>query len=130
MLFIVKSDIISKLSFYLEVKDFCMILGKKIKGLDGSITIFENRIEITDKKLTSLLNDYGTKIIFLNQITAIQFAEAKMLSNGCIQFVYPGSLEKSHAGVLSRNTDENTIVFSSKQQAEFEEIKDYLIKKL
>jgi hypothetical protein len=107
-----------------------MQLGKKYKGLDGSVTVFDNRVEISDKKLTSLINDYGTKIIFLSQMTAIQFAEAKMLSNGCIQFVYPGSMEKSHAGVLSRSTDENTIVFSKNQQADFEEIRDYLIKKL
>ncbi len=106
-----------------------MQLGQKIKGIDGSITVYENRIEISDKAFTSIWNKYGIKIIFIKDITAIQFVEGRMLNNGAIQFICPGTTEKSHAGLLSKFVDENTIIFPKKLNKEFAEIKDYIISK-
>lgn len=106
-----------------------MEIGKKYKGLDGSITVFENRIEITDKKLLSVDRDYGVKIIFISQISAVQLMRPKMFSNGAIQFVFPGSEEQKHIGFFARNLDENTITFEKKQLEIFTEIKDFIVSK-
>lgn len=95
------------------------------KGKDTEVKLFENRIEYKRVGLGGLMmhGADGTKIIFIKDITAIQFLE-----NAYIQFAYPGSIE-SKKGFFAAVTDENSIMFGKKENAAFEQIKDYIISK-
>ena len=93
------------------------------KGIDTIVKLYENRIEYVRTGLGGLLTygSSGTKIISLKSITAIQF-----LKDSFIQFAFVGSQE-SKAGFWAASKDENTIMFSKKQNADFERIRDYII---
>lgn len=71
----------------------------------------------------------GTKTIFLRQLTALQFKEAGKVTNGYIQFIFPGSSE-SKGGLFDATKDENTVIFSKEQQPEFEKLRDHIIARM
>lgn len=95
------------------------------KGKDTEVKLFENRIEFKRVGLGGLISHGadGTKIIFIKDITAVQFNP-----NLFIQFAYPGSLE-SKKGAFNAAFDENSIMFGKKENADFEKIRDYIISK-
>lgn len=99
----------------------------EVKGVNGQISIVENRLEIKRKGFTSFLSHGfdGTKSIFISKITAIQFKEAGAMTNGFIQFAFSGSSE-SKDGLFDATKDENTVMFNKQQQSDFEKIRDYL----
>lgn len=103
----------------------------EVKGINGQLTIYENRIEITRKGFLSFVSHGfdGTKAIFLSKITAIQYKEAGAVTNGFIQFVFSGS-DESKKGLFDATKDENTIMFNKEQQIEFEKIKNSLFEKI
>lgn len=71
----------------------------------------------------------GTKTIFLRRLTAIQFKEAGNMTNGYIQFIFPGSLEDK-GGLFEATKDENTVMFNKEQQPEFEKLRDHIIMRM
>lgn len=95
------------------------------KGQNTKVTLYENRIEYERTGMGGLLAHGvdGVKIIFIKDITAIQF-----LKNTYIQFIFPGSLESKKGGFASI-TDENSIMFGKKQNEDFEKIRDFIISK-
>ncbi len=95
------------------------------KGNDTLVRLYENRIEYERTGLGGLFmhGADGVKIIFIKDITAIQF-----LKNAYIQFAYPGSIE-SKKGIFAAINDENSILFSKKTNEDFEKIKDFIISK-
>ena len=95
------------------------------KGQDTEVRLYENRIEYKRTGLGGLMmhGSGGTKIIALKSITAIQF-----LKDNFIQFAFMGSQE-SKSGYFAATKDENTIMFNKKQNADFEQIRDYIVEK-
>ncbi len=71
----------------------------------------------------------GDKEIFIKYISSIQFKKAGLIINGYIQFAFLGGQE-SKSGLYSAVQDENTIVFNSYQQKDFEEIKAMIESKM
>jgi len=55
----------------------------------------------------------GDKTIYINQISAIQVKPGTLLINGYIQITVPGGLE-SKKGILDATQDENTVIFTKK----------------
>lgn len=100
-------------------------------GVNGQITLYHSRVEITRKGFKAFLchGFDGTKAIFLRQLTALQFKEAGNMTNGYIQFIFPGS-EESKGGLLDATKDENSVMFNKEQQAQFEELKRQIVLKL
>lgn len=104
---------------------------KVFEGENGQVTLSFNKIDITRKGLKAFASHGfdGTKTIFLRKLTAIQFKEAGNVTNGYIQFIFPGSSEDK-GGLWSAMKDENTVVFNKSQQAQFEELKNNIIMKM
>lgn len=102
-----------------------------IKGDNGQLDVYENRLEISRKGFKAFMchGFDGTKIIFISKLTAIQLKEAGKLTKGFIQFVFPGSVE-SKKGLVDAVSDENTILFTPDTQAEFLKVKDYIVSKI
>lgn len=102
-------------------------MQKQCIGKNGQITLENNRLDITRKGFVafSLHGFDGTKSIFIKSITGIQFKEAGKLTNGFIQFVFPGSGE-SKKGLRDAVSDENTVTFDKSQEADFIELRNYL----
>lgn len=101
------------------------------EGVNGQIELSYSKIDITRKGAKSFLchGFDGTKTIFLRTLTAIQFKEAGKVTNGYIQFVYPGSIEDK-GGLFSATHDENTVMFSKQQEPEFKKLRDHIVMRM
>lgn len=108
-----------------------MDLILEAKGHNGQIDLFEKRIDIKRKGFKAFMchGFDGTKSIFLKSISAIQFKNAGAITNGYIQFVFSGSKENKD-GIIDATKDENTVMFTSDQQSDFEKIRDYIFERL
>ena len=100
---------------------------KIAKGYNGQLLLFNNKIRIERKGLLPFLTQgyKGQKDIYLKQISSIQFKPAGLITNGYIQFAFIGGSENK-GGLFQAVKDENTIMFTKKQQKDFEEIRDLI----
>jgi hypothetical protein len=93
----------------------------EIKGYNGQLLISENKLTIKRKGLGGFLAKgamSGDKEIPIKSITAIEFKNANMLTNGFIQFSIHGEMGDKRGGVRVAS-DENTILFTKSQQDSF-----------
>ena len=106
-------------------------ISKLYEGVNGQIELLYSRIEITRRGAKAFLchGFDGTKTIFLRNLTAIQFKEAGSVTNGYIQFIFPGS-EEDKGGFFSAARDENTVFFNKAQQPAFEDLKGRIVTRL
>ncbi|MGX5475990.1 DUF4429 domain-containing protein [Bacillus toyonensis] len=95
--------------------------GKTIVRIEG------NFIRLKRKGALNFLNHGldGEKTIDINNMTGIQIKKANFITNGYIQFIFMGSQE-SKRGVMAAATDENTVMFTKREQKMAEEIKEYI----
>ncbi|PEP09865.1 DUF4429 domain-containing protein [Bacillus wiedmannii] len=95
--------------------------GKTIVKIEG------NFIRLKRKGALNFLNHGldGEKTIDINNMTGIQIKKANFFTNGYIQFIFMGSQE-SKRGVMAAATDENTVMFTKREQKMAEEIKEYI----
>lgn len=93
-------------------------------GVNGQLELSGNKIIIKRKGLLAKMTQglKGDKEILIKQISSIQFKKAGALTNGYIQFSFSGGKE-DQGGLFDATKDENTIMFSKKQQPAFEKIK-------
>jgi hypothetical protein len=101
----------------------------EVKGHGGTIVRFDgNTITIIRQGLLArATTGKGKKDLPLAHITGVQFKPAGPLVNGFIQFTIDGGNEKQSA--FGRQTtdavkDENSAIFTSKQRAGFEALRD------
>ena len=94
------------------------------KGVNGTLVLGKGYVEIMRKGAMAFMTHglKGNKKIAIKQISAVQFKPAG-LTNGYIQFSFIGGQE-SKRGIFAAGQDENTIIFTKKQQSLFEEIKE------
>ncbi|MCT7958429.1 DUF4429 domain-containing protein [Laspinema palackyanum] len=99
----------------------------EIAGVGESLRLTRTRVIITPKGLMGFASKglKGSKEIPISRITAIQFKPAGGLFNGYIQFSLMGSNE-AKGGLLEASKDENTVMFTSDQQPNFYEAKQYI----
>ncbi len=107
------------------------VIIKTAKGINGQLELLENKIRIKRKGLSAIMMHgfKGDKEIFIKQISSIQYKKTGLLTHGYIQFVFLGSQE-SKAGYNASFQDENTVVFKSGQQNDFDEIKELIERKI
>ncbi|MDD3593354.1 MAG: hypothetical protein PHX18_01875 [Candidatus Gastranaerophilales bacterium] len=101
------------------------------KGKNGQITVYGNRINITRKGFGGFMQHGfdGTKTIFINKLSGLQFKEAGNITAGFIQFIFSGS-DESKGGLFGAGKDENTVLFDQNNQDNFAKIRDYIFEKL
>ncbi len=97
------------------------------KGVNGQILYFPHKIVIQRKGLGGFLTQglKGDKDIPIASITSVQLKKAGTITNGYIQFGLKGGIE-SKAGLFKAVEDENTVMFSARQEREFLEMKDLI----
>ncbi len=96
-----------------------------VKGVNGQLSVVGNRIKISRRGFMAAaggLRTKGDKEILISTISSIQMKKAG-LTNGYIQFTFMGGKE-AKGGVWQATKDENTVVFNSRQQREFEALKE------
>lgn len=96
-------------------------------GSNGQIRLTRNRVIISRKGFWGFMSQglSGDKEIPINRITAVQFKLPDNLTKGYLQLSIQGGIE-SRGGVFNAANDENTVLFESDHQADFEEIKRYI----
>lgn len=94
-----------------------------VKGYGGSVEFDGQFVTIRHTGLGRLTISKDDKRIHVRNITAVQLKRAGMMTNGFIQFTVPGggSEFSRHAG--SAVHDENSMIFTRKQQAEFDQLR-------
>ncbi|MCT7964003.1 DUF4429 domain-containing protein [Laspinema sp. D1] len=99
----------------------------EIVGVGDSLRLTRTRVIITPQGLMSFVSKglKGSKEIPISRITAIQFKPAGALLNGYIQFSLMGSNEAKR-GIFEAGKDENAVIFTSDQQPNFYEVKQYI----
>ena len=103
----------------------------KVIGHNGQIELFNTKIRIKRKgfvaSMTQRLKD--DREIPIEQISSIHFKKAGRFLNGYIQLTIVGRSEKE-VEFWQAEHDENTIIFTIKQQPAFEKINDFLDTKI
>lgn len=100
----------------------------EIKGYTGQLTVTQDKIIIQRKGLGGFISRgilAGVKEIPIKNITAIQFRNANWLTNGMIQFSIHGEMGHKGSSIDAVN-DENTILFTNKQQEDFLKAKELI----
>jgi len=94
----------------------------RVEGVNANLLLLEDRVRIQRREERTFLNQgfRREREILLSQIASIRFRKATALGNGFIQFVLSGGRGVADSDVAR---DENTILFRSARQAEFERIK-------
>ncbi len=97
-----------------------------LKGDNGQLYVYENKIEITRKGIFALAFQglKGTKTIPISEIKSIQVKRAGLMV-GYIQFGLGGGIEGQH-GVKEANYDENTVTFYRADNEYVQEIKEFI----
>lgn len=99
----------------------------EVSGQGGQIQFDGQYITITRKGfLARATVGKGEKRLHVSQIAAVQWKAAGPMVNGFIQFTMPGGNERRSAfGSQTSNAakDENSVVFTKKQQPEFEKLR-------
>lgn len=99
----------------------------EVKGHTGEIQFDGQFVTITRKGIGARLTvGKGEKRLHVSQISAMQWKPAGLMVNGFIQFTVPGGTERRSAfgsQTSSAVQDENSVVFTRKQQAEFEKLR-------
>jgi hypothetical protein len=99
----------------------------EVKGVNGQLRVTPHTVTIARKGALGFLTGghRGEKEIRLDQISAVQFKAAGWATNGYIQFAFMGGSE-SKGGALDAAKDENAVMFSRKQEAEFRRAKELI----
>jgi hypothetical protein len=99
----------------------------QVEGQGGQIEFDGQYVTITRKGfLARSMVGKGEKRLHIAQIAAVQWKPAGMMVNGFIQFTVPGGNERrSSFGSQTAQAaqDENSVVFTKKQQPEFEKLR-------
>ncbi len=101
---------------------------KELKGVNGQLEVYPDKIIIKRKGFLAKTSQgffKGDKTIYLNQISGIQIKPGASLTNGYIQFTLPGGRE-SKKGLSEATRDENTILFTKKNNELVSSIKAYI----
>jgi hypothetical protein len=100
-----------------------------MEGVQDLLEVYSDKVSITPKGILAFFNKglKGTKTIPFTSITAIQFKEADLLTNGFLQFTIPGGNE-SRGGIFAAVSDENSFMFrpGNDGNKRASEIKDYI----
>jgi Domain of unknown function (DUF4429)/Short C-terminal domain len=98
------------------------------EGHNGQVNFDGTFVTITRKGFLARASiGKGEKRIPLTSITAVQIKPAGSMVNGFIQFSLPGGNEgrsKFGSQTMDASKDENTVLFTKKQQADFEQLRD------
>lgn len=98
------------------------------KGAPGSgtLTIDDTSVMIKRTRMQSIgPKARGEKRIPITSIGAVQWRDANSVTSGYIQFTIAGAVERS-GGVFKAANDENSVLFTKKQQPEFEAIRAHV----
>ena len=103
----------------------------RAEGIGDVLELFEHKITIKRTGLGNFLTKgmQGDKDIFLNQLTSIQFKKAGAFVSGYLKFGVLGGVEGKR-GILEAAGDENTVMFTARDEPAFEKIRAELEKKL
>ena len=96
-----------------------------LNGVNGQLELYPNKVVIKRKgALAKMTQGFfkGDKEIYIKQISGIQVKMGTGLTNGYIQFTLSGGNE-STKGLLKATQDENTVMFSKKENETVEQIK-------
>ena len=102
----------------------------EVKGYNGTLEVYRDKVRIKRKGFMAFLSVglSGDKEILISHITSIQVKKPGF-TNGYIQFSFRGGKE-SKGGLLAAGEDENTILFTSKQETGFLEAKEAIQRRL
>ena len=97
-----------------------------VKGVNGKITLFNDRLEISREEIGTLHRLQhgfkGDKEIPYESITSVQLRKPSAVTRGYIQFGQSGFSE-SDDGLLDATADENTVLFEKASLSRFEELR-------
>lgn len=96
------------------------------EGYTGWVRLEGERVVIRKKLLYGATK--GEKSIPIAAISAVQFKPAGGLNNGFIQFAYSGAKECT-GGVFAATKDENSVVFTGRQEAAFAALRDEVLRR-
>jgi hypothetical protein len=102
------------------------------KGYNGTAILDNGMVTITRTGFAArTLIGSGSKAIPVNRITAVQLVPARVGFRGFIQFTIAGGIEQRATfgqRTAAAHHDENAVVFARRQQGEFEQLRDAVLR--
>lgn len=108
-----------------------MAKSMKVQGHNGQIELTDTVLRISRKGAIAFMTQglKGDKEILIGQVSSIQFKSAGTFTNGYIQFAFLGGRE-AKGGLFQGASDENTVIFTAKQQKDFEKLRDEMMSRI
>lgn len=102
-----------------------------IKGKNGKLSVYEYKIKISGRGLWGLLFHglRGKKEIFFDQITAVKMRKGSLVNRGYLHFTF-NEFHPQKNQFIKISDDENSILFSHKNNEEFEKAKLFIEEKI
>lgn len=99
-----------------------------VKGKNGTVSFDGSTVTVERSGFTAVsIFGKSSKRIPLGQLTAVQFKAGSLIANGYIEFTFAGGGER-HAvlghGSSDQIRNENAVVFSKKNNVEFQQLAD------
>lgn len=85
-----------------------------LQGTAAVLEVYEDRVEIVPRGALGKLSQRGAKVLYLRQISGVQFKKATAFAGGYLSFTLIGGREKS-GGVLGASANENSVLFPKKE---------------
>lgn len=112
-----------------------------VKGRNGIVSAFEDRIEISRKSVIGFLTQgiKADRIVHYRDMTSIETKRPSLVTNGYMQFIINPELSvKQKVSIVSGTTvesmkDSNSVIFTAihkKTLKEFDELKEYVLSRL
>ncbi|MCP1289824.1 DUF4429 domain-containing protein [Chromobacterium sp. S0633] len=103
----------------------------KASGINGQLELSGDLLLIKREGILAKAAFFGKgeKAVKVDALSSVEFKQAGWLSRGFIHFVFPGS--KTLGGnVDAASKNENAVIFSKKQQADFEALHGELLQRM
>jgi hypothetical protein len=94
----------------------------RAEGVNANLLLLEDRVRIQRREEKAFPHQgfRGNRDVLLSQIASIRLKKATTMGSGFIQFLLTG---RNESGNYDAARDENTVMFRSAHQAEFDKIK-------
>lgn len=99
-----------------------MSLIMSFSGTTETLELHDDRVVITGASKLSILRVGGSKTLYMNQITGVQFKSATAFSPGWLHFVLPGDRDMMQWAQGAAAND-NAVLFKKKDNETAEQLK-------
>ncbi len=82
-----------------------------LKATNGTLNVFEDKVEISRKSLTGILSQgiKGDRVLFYKDLSSVEYKKPTLLANGYIKFILAGTSDVGAATTILGTTTQDSL---------------------